>query len=646
MCNFAAAMFIKPTKKWRSPEGDSGIMVPYTYYRLCESERGADGRSRQRTVLGLGELADFPSDAERRELAELLTELIRDGSCRMSYTPGLYDAALGFYGKWMDERREAEQRRDELAEKARRMAEKAKEARVSLKLGTLRPELARSVGAEHVCSQTLEKLGLKGFLMRSGWPEGKARLAMAQIAARAIFRCSELRTVRCLRENSALCEIYGMDPAGITKDTLYKGALDLYGLHREIEDYLHRTVCDLFNIEDKILLFDLTNTYFEGRMDGSEICRYGRSKEKRHDCKIVGLGAVVNTDGILCRTQIFEGDRQDVATLEEVIGSLDDGDEGKRRLVVIDAGFSSEANLAWLRDNGYDYITVMRSTGFEYEAAGEIHAVTDNKGQSIRLQRVGVKGMTDTVLLVDSDAKAVKEASMDGKLARRYEDGLAAIKAGIEGRGTKQRDRVNRRLGRLNQKHPGFEKRYTVNFTYNEKGVATAMSWQRIADAVETRSKMHGKYFLQTNLDENDEKNIWQFYNVIRTVEETFKTLKLDLDIRPVFHKTDRATKAHLHLALLAYWVVSVTQYQLRQKGIHARWGELLRIMSAQQRVTIVGEQTNGRNVRVRRSTAPEEKLTAIQNALGIPAKPTCSIKFVWPQKLPSKEDPNSVSAT
>ena len=63
MCNFAAAMFIKPTKKWRSPEGDSGIMVPYTYYRLCESERGADGRSRQRTVLGLGELADFPSDA-------------------------------------------------------------------------------------------------------------------------------------------------------------------------------------------------------------------------------------------------------------------------------------------------------------------------------------------------------------------------------------------------------------------------------------------------------------------------------------------------------------------------------------------------------------------------------------------------------
>lgn len=95
-------------------------MVPYTYYRLCESERGADGKSRQRTVLGLGELTDFPTDAERHEWAELLTELIRDGRCRMSYTPGLYDAALGFYGKWMDGKREAEKRGDELAEKTRR----------------------------------------------------------------------------------------------------------------------------------------------------------------------------------------------------------------------------------------------------------------------------------------------------------------------------------------------------------------------------------------------------------------------------------------------------------------------------------------------------------------------------------------------
>ena len=75
-------------------------------------------------------------------------------------------------------------------------------------------------------------------------------------------------------------------------------------------------------------------------------------------------------------------------------------------------------------------------------------------------------------------------------------------------------------------------------------------------------------------------------------MEETFKTLKLDLDIRPIYHKSDKGTKAHLHLAILAYWVVSVTKYMLKKKGINMRWSELLRIMSAQQRVTIVAEQT------------------------------------------------------
>ena len=221
-----------------------------------------------------------------------------------------------------------------------------------------------------------------------------------------------------------------------------------------------------------------------------------------------------------------------------------------------------------------------------------MRTVTDNKGQEIHLQKVHVNGLDDNVLLVNSEAKALKEASMDSKASSRYEEGLDAIKKGIEGKGTKKRDKVNRRLGRLNQRCPGLEKRYTIEFTYNDKDVATAMTWRRNQNACAATKKMHGKYFLQTSLDENREENIWQFYNVIRTVEETFKTLKLDLDIRPIYHKSDKGTKAHLHLAILAYWVVSVTKYMLKKKGINMRWSELLRIMSAQQRVTIVAEQT------------------------------------------------------
>ncbi len=634
-------MFIKPLKKWRNPEGDSTIMVPYTYYRLCESYRDADGKVKQRTVLGLGELLDFPTELERKELADLLTEMINDGTFRLCDKPKLYDAAVSFYGKWLEEKKEAQERADKLAEEARRKAEAAKEIKVSIKLKSLHPEMSRAIGAEHVCLDTVKRLGIREFLESRGWGREKVDTAIVQIIARAIYPYSEYKTVRYLRENSAVCEMFGLNPDKITKDTLYTSAHSLWDVHKEMEDFLHRRVCSMFDIDERILLFDLTNTYFEGRLEDSKLCRRGRSKEKRDDCKIVVLAAVVNKEGLLVRTEIFEGNRQDVSTLEEVIGSLEkDLSGGGKHLIVMDAGFSSNSNLKWLKDNKYDYITVKRSSGAKYMTEGPIKTVADNKGQTIRLQMAKVEGIDDTVLLVDSDAKTAKERSMYELFIGRYETGLSKIKAGIEGKGTKKRDKVNARLGRLDAKFPGVRKNYDIVFTYNENDVVTSMIWSKNDEVDETTRRMHGKYLLQTSLDEKEEENIWEFYNVIRTVEETFKTLKSDLDIRPVFHKTDNATKAHLNLAVLAYWVVSTTKYRLKQKGINARWDELLRIMSTQQRVTMVAEQTNGHLMKVRRSTTPESKLTEIQSALRITALPVCSIKSVWLREQPPEKDP------
>ena len=637
-------MFIKPSKKWRNPEGDQTIMVPYTYYRLCESYREADGKVKQRTVLGLGELLEFPTEAEKKELAELLTSLINEGTGKLCENPRLYDAALGFYGKWLDEKREAQDRADRLAEEARRKAEEAKAVKVSIKLKSLHPEMSRAVGAEHVCNTTLQRLGVASFLEGQGWSRDKINVALMQIIARAVYPYSEFKTAKYIRENSAVCEMFGLDPDRITKDVLYKGSHELYKVHREMEDYLHKRVCTMFDIEDRILLFDLTNTYFEGKMEASKICRRGHSKEKRDDCKIVVLAAVVNTDGLLVRTEIFEGNRQDVTTLEEVIGSLEGNLGSSKHLVVMDAGFSSAANLEWLRDHGYDFITVKRSSGAKYTTEGTGRTITDNKGQQIRLQLAKMEGVSDTVLLVDSDARIAKERSMYNLYVGRYELGLEKIKSGIEGRGTKKRDKVQNRLGRLDAKFPGMRKLYDIDFTYNDKGIATDMTWSRNAEADEATRMTHGKYLLQTSLDEKDEENIWTYYNVIRTVEETFKTLKSDLDIRPVYHKTDDASKAHLNLAVLAYWVVSTTRYMLKKKGVNVRWEELLRIMSTQQRVTMVAEQDNAHILKVRRSTTPEAKLAKIQDALGITPHPVCSIKSVWLREQPPEKHPPSKS--
>ena len=110
---------------------------------------------------------------------------------------------------------------------------------------------------------------------------------------------------------------------------------------------------------------------------------------------------------------------------------------------------------------------------------------------------------------------------------------------------------------------------------------------------------------------------------MIRTVEETFHTLKNDLDIRSVYHKYDEGIKAHLNLAVLAYWLVSVTKYRLKTKKYdNVRWDEIIRIASTQVLVTAELKAKNGDTIRVRQCTEAEEKLSDIYHLLDINPHP------------------------
>ena len=271
----------------------------------------------------------------------------------------------------------------------------------------------------------------------------------------------------------------------------------------------------------------------------------------------------------------------------------------------------------------------------------------DCRHQEIRLQmgKVEIEGEEHRALLVDSDAKALKEQSMHDQACKRYEEELEAIRSGIAKKGgTKLRDAVNARLGRLYKQYGAIRKEYDVMFTYEGKGKkekAVSMEWKRKEESIAARKKFHGKYVLLTSLDETQELNIWEFYNVIRTVDETFHTLKSDLDIRPVFHKSDDGIKAHLNLAVLAYWIVSVTKYRLKLKEYpNVRWNEIMRIAQAQVVVTAEMQTEDGQTVAVRQSTEAEEELARIYNLLEVCANPIGKVKSVVPLKPPLKNPP------
>ena len=552
---YLCTMFITKAKKYR--QQDDGTILAYSYYRLTKSFRDSSGKIRKRNVLCLGELDGY-SKGEREELADMLTEMIENGPHVITDNPKLRQAALDFYLKY----RESDYARENdpvLREEALRREREQRKDLITVHIDSLTQREARTIGPEALCHSTLKMLQIGKFLYAKGWSRDQVTLAMMQIIARSIYPYSELKTVRYLKENTALAELFKFCKVKITKDALYRSALRLWDVHRELEDWLHQRVCNMFQLEEKILLFDITNAYFEGRMENSDLCRFGRSKEKRNDCKIVVLAAVVNTEGLLVRTAIYEGNRQDRTTLEEVIGSISkETSPDAKKIVVMDAGFYTKDNIEWLTDHRFDYITVLPSGDAKFSAASNkvVHH-QDCKKQEIRLQMgsVTIDGTNRKALLVDSDAKTTKERSMYDRACQCYEEGL-----------------------------------------------------------------------------------VWKFYNVIRTVEETFHTLKSDLDIRPVYHKSDEGIKAHLNLAVLAYWLVSVTKYRLKVKKYdNVRWDEIIRIASTQVLVTAELKAEDGETIRVRQCTEAEEKLSNIYRMLGINPHPLGKIKSVVHPKPPSK---------
>lgn len=599
-------MFLKPITKYNKTTGERHFI-----YRLCESYR-IHGSIHHRIILGLGKLEELDSPDQKRMLAVRIEELIKNGSGTLALSP-------------LDEKVEklAQQFYLEIRSKRRCDISREKEDWEVVNMNTLKNKDAREIGAEWLCKQAFDQLGIGDFLRQENWDEEKISLATTHIISRAVYPASELKTVSVVRENSAICELTGFEKGKVTKDSLYAISRKLYSVNRKLENYLSTRTNELFDLEDKIILYDLTNTYFEGRMKSSAIAKFGRSKEKRSDARIVVLAAVVNREGFLKYTNIFEGNTADSKTLAVMIETLSSHTSATARkpIVVMDAGIATEENIEMLKEKGYDYLCVTRSGLKDYHADIDSTPVVikDKRDQPIELIKVmndtGKPQDTDQYLLIKSQAKALKENSMNGLFSQRFEQGIEQISAGVSTKGgTKTVKKVYERIGRLKQKYPSIHKYYDILVSDDGKGIATKVSCCHKVG--EDPDKEAGMYFLRTSLQENDEKTLWDIYNIIREIEYTFRLLKSDLDLRPIYHKSDEATMAHLNLGILAYWLVATIRYQLKQKECHSDWREIVRVMNTQKCVTTSIENIKDEIVCIRQCTEPNKQVSHIYDLM------------------------------
>jgi hypothetical protein len=591
-------MFVKPLIKYNKTTKQR-----YNVFQLCESFR-LDGRVRHRTIIGFGKLEELPGEDQKKLLGKRVEELLtkQTSSLPLNTVDEKVEKLARYYYQ-------------EIIKKRRYDVDKDKSDWQTVDLSTLRNKDGREIGGEWLCKQTFDQLGIATFLQNKNWTADNISLATTHIISRAIYPASELKTVSFIKENSSICEITGFDKDKVTKDKLYKISHDLYSVKDELENYLSNRTNELFDLDDKIILYDLTNTYFEGRMKDSKVAKFGRSKEKRKDARLIVLAVVINPEGFLKYSNIFEGNMTDCKTLETVVNAISKQTSfsGRKPVVVIDAGIATKENLKMLKRKQYDYMCVSRSNLKQYHADTNSTPVEikDKRNQPIELMKVKVGKDDDKYLWVKSKSKALKENSMNGLLSQRFEEGIQSINEGINRKGgTKKLDKVHERIGRLKQKYPSVHKYYQVALQDDGKGIATEISCKHKEG--EDPDKNAGIYFLRTTLDENDEQTLWSIYNIIREIEYTFRVLKTDLDLRPIYHKTDDASMAHLHLGILAYWLVATIRYQLKQKGYKHDWSEIVRIMNTQKCVTTTLENKNDEIISIRQCTEPTHKARQI----------------------------------
>ena len=160
---------------------------------------------------------------------------------------------------------------------------------------------------------------------------------------------------------TALADTLGRDFTALSDEALYRNLDRLHPQRARIEQALAARERTLFNLDDTIYLYDLTSTYFEGRCPNNPQAKRGYSRDHRPDCKQVVIGLVLDRDGFLKAHEVFDGNRHDQTTVEDMLTQLEER-TGRRggATVGVDRGMAFAKNLAQIRAHGHHYLVAAR----------------------------------------------------------------------------------------------------------------------------------------------------------------------------------------------------------------------------------------------------------------------------------------------
>ena len=594
-------MFIRAITK-RNP----GYQKTFTYHRLMESVRTPQG-PRQRVLLNLGYL-DLPAE-DWKTLANRIEEILFAQSSFLPPAPHIESLAQ-HYAQML--------RRKEM--QAIPAPEEAYWERVNL--NSLAQGEFRTLGGEMVGYDAFKGLGLPEILSRLGLGEEQIQQAALLVIGRLLHPASERETAIWAKHISALGELLGADFQHLSNNALYRLSDELVKHREEIENLLSQGERENFGLGEKIILYDLTNTYLTGRAHESTRAHHGHSKEKRDDCPLLTLALVLDEDGFPKKSQVLPGNASEPASLKGFLEAYKLDLSRRAPLfkelptVVIDAGVGTQDNLKLIRGEGFHYVTVSRTRPTETLGDEDLVLIKCDKDATVKAKRLDREG--EVILYCESSGRARQEQSMKARFQQHFEEGLQTIANSITRKGGhKGYGKAMERLGRLKERYPTIAQFYDVA-VQEERGRATGMEW-RIDDDKELEARFSGAYYIRSSRTDLDEKQLWSLYMMLGEVEASFRCLKSELGMRPVYHRKDPRQEGHLFITVLAYHLLASIQRKLKSKGISHRWGTLRERLATHQMGTVAVTNDQGERIYQRQAGEPEPYHLEIYRALGLP---------------------------
>jgi len=471
--------------------------------------------------------------------------------------------------------------------------------------------LWRGTGLEHLCEQLL--------------PTGKERIAWAKMAAVLVIArfcepSSELHIAEDWYRRAALADLLQLGNEEINKDRLYRG-LDQLLVHKTaLEAHLSKRCGELFAVQNEVLLYDVTSTYFEGQAEANPQAQRGYSRDHRPDCKQVCIALVVTFDGFPLGFEVFAGNTHDSRTLQTIVATMEARHGLLGRVWIADRGMASAANLAWLRETGRRYIigapkSELKKFGFELARSDGWHTVQE--GVEVKLARH--PETNETIILCRSEDRRSKEQAMHDKFSRRIETALVRLAARIA-RSKNRLDPavVNRQIGRILQQNQRAAARFAITLEPDGCPAGFRLVVAHKASFDHWAALSEGAYLLRSNIRDWTDQQLWKAYIQLTQAEAAFRIQKDQLNVRPIWHQREERVQAHILVCFLAFVLWKSLEMWQQRAGLGNSPRTIVEELARIQSHDVVLPTTTHGQVRLRCVTQPDSAQAALLDRLGI----------------------------